>query len=154
MTHEHTSDFSLPWCLALSEDPNFKLIPTASRRDDESTGENSLLANALANERCIRAVKTFVKRPNLESPSAHNNIEVYKLYSLGHGVNGHPGIAHGAIVTLMLDEVMYQIVSEIHRRYDSLTARLAIKLKTEHAEGRTCESFRGEGASRVPPEQC
>lgn len=106
MTDEILSDFSLPWCKALSEDATLQLIVTDSRTYHCSTGENSLLASSLANPSCIRAVQTFIRR----GPSASlAQTEIYMLFSLGRGVECIAGTGHGAIVALMLDEVMARL---------------------------------------------
>lgn len=126
MPNEETSDFSLPWCLALSKDRSFQPIPTASRITHESTGENNLLAGVLANKWSIPAVQTFIKRPCPYSSSPHHNIQVYMLFSLGRGVDGIAGTAHGAIVALMLDEVMGHLAAEVFGRDNIVTARLDV----------------------------
>ncbi len=129
MLTEHTSDFSPPWCLAISNNPAFQHVPTLSRVSHESTGENNLLANVLASEWSVRAVQTFVKRPCLDSSSLHHNIEVYMLWSLGRGVEGMGGTAHGGIVALMLDEVMAHLATETFGRDNIVTAKLEVGFK-------------------------
>ncbi len=129
MADQNAPDFSLPWCLALSEDPSFQPIPTASRIIHESTGENNLLGNVLANKRSIPGVQTFIKRPCPNSSSPHHNLEIYMLFSLGRGVDGLAGTAHGAIIALMLDEVMAQLAAEIFGRYNIVTANLDVAFK-------------------------
>ena len=78
--------------------------PTLSHLVHASTTEHNLLGNELATERSIPAVQTFIKRPhpnNNVSTPLHNNIEIYMLFSLDHGVDGIAGTAHGAIIALM-----------------------------------------------------
>ena len=51
------------------------------------------------------------------------------LFSLGCGVDGIAGTAHGAIIALMLDEVMGQLAAEIFGRYNIVTASLDVTFK-------------------------
>jgi len=123
MPDEILSDFSSPWCKALSDDPTLQPIVTASRIYHPSTGENSLLASNLANPSCIRAVQTFIKR----GPGASlAQTEIYMLFSLGRGVQGIAGTGHGAIVALLLDEVMGTLAAEVFGRYGIITAALEV----------------------------
>jgi len=57
--NEKLSDFSYPWCAALSDDPTLQPIPTASRITHPSTGENSLLASH------TRQLILYPRRPDL-----------------------------------------------------------------------------------------
>ena len=51
------------------------------------------------------------------------------LFSLGCGVDGITGTAHGAIVALMLDEAMGQLAAEVFGRHNIVTARLDVAFK-------------------------
>lgn len=55
--------------------------------------------------------------------------EVYMLFSLGRGVEGVPGTGHGAIVALVLDEVMGTLAAQVFGRYNIVTARLNVEFK-------------------------
>lgn len=133
MHEERTADFSLPWCIALFKDPSLQRIPTAFRVIHGSTLANNLLGIELFNERSIPAVQTFIKRrprpKNVCSPHDHHDIEICMLLSLGRGVEGIAGTAHGGIVALMLDEVMAQLASEIFGRDSIITANLNVEFK-------------------------
>lgn len=51
------------------------------------------------------------------------------LFSLGRGVEGIAGTGHGAIVALMLDEVMATLATEIFGRNGIITAALEVRFK-------------------------
>lgn len=126
MTDEILSDFSFPWCKALSEDATLQPIVTDSRTYHSSTGENSLLASSLANPSCIRAVQTFIRRGPTASLA---QTEIYMLFSLGRGVEGIAGTGHGAIVALMLDEAMATLATEVFGRNGIITAALEVRFR-------------------------
>ena len=159
MPLEILSDFSPSWCTALLQDPNLRAITTASRVSHPSTGENSLLATTLANSPCIRAVKTFLRNSSNNTSQAQTP-EVYMLFSLGRGVDGIAGTCHGAIIALMLDEVMGALAAEVFGRYNIVTTRLDVgfhkRLDTPRVvltrailEGADRNNAVGEGARRV-----
>lgn len=51
------------------------------------------------------------------------------LFSLGRGVEGIAGTGHGAIIALMLDEVMGTLAAEVFGRYGIITAALEVRFK-------------------------
>lgn len=51
------------------------------------------------------------------------------LLSLGRGVEGISGTAHGGIIALMLDEVMAHLASEMFGRDNIMTANLNVEFK-------------------------
>ena len=133
MHEERTADFSLPWCMALFSDPTLHRIPTGFRIIHGSTVSNNLLGIELFNERSIPAVQTFIKRHpspnNACAPHNHHDIEIYMLVSLGRGVEGIAGTAHGGVVALMLDEVMAHLASEVFGRDSIMTKNLNVEFK-------------------------
>jgi len=88
--------------------------------------ENVFLATTLATTSCIRAVKTFIRRGPTASLA---QLEIYMLFSLGRGVEGIAGTGHGAIVALMLDEVMAGVAAEVFRRHGIITGALEVRYK-------------------------
>ena len=51
------------------------------------------------------------------------------LFYLGRGVDGIAGMAHGAIIVLILDEVTGQLAAEVLGRYNIIIARLEVGFK-------------------------
>lgn len=51
------------------------------------------------------------------------------LFSLGRGVEGIVGTGHGAIVALMLDEVMAAVAAEVFGRHGIITGALEVRFK-------------------------
>lgn len=56
-------------------------------------------------------------------------MEVLQLFSLGSGVNGISGTYHGAIISLMLDEVTGQFATGLFGRYEIPTGALTVRFK-------------------------
>jgi hypothetical protein len=51
------------------------------------------------------------------------------LFSLGRGVEGIVGTGHGAVVALMLDEVMAAVAAEVFGRHGIITGALEVRFK-------------------------
>ncbi len=121
-------ELSQPWCLAIANDPAWKLIPTPSLVLYPTSTENSLLAETLSTPRGVRAVQTYLKQsPDGAAPK--DMTEVRMVFSLGDGVNGMTGTCHGGLIGLMLDEVTAQVVAGRFGRYNMITAGLKIAYK-------------------------
>lgn len=142
-------DLSQPWCLAIANDPAWKLIPTLSLAQDPASTENSLLAETLSTTRGIRAVQTYLKqRP--DHAEQQDRTEVRMMFSLGDGVDGIAGTCHGGLIGLMLDEVTGQLASEVFGRYNIITAGLQVvyKRKISTPTAVLCSAWLGEVKGR------
>ncbi|KAI9879709.1 MAG: hypothetical protein M1830_007494 [Pleopsidium flavum] len=119
---------SIPWCAQLIADADFVPIELPSRNPKAST-EDSLFAQTLQTNDTIRACLSLYKRPPSTTTKSDAGVqEVRMLLSLGSGVNGHPHIAHGGLVTTILDEVMGLMVS-FYQRKSAFTAFLNVEFK-------------------------
>ena len=128
MPEEAATDFSLPWCQNLFNDPTWRPIYTLSRVEFQTGTMNSLLAKTLWTDRAVRAVQSFEK----VSANAHVEEvpeEVCMLYSLGDGLDGADGVCHGGVVGILLDEVLGLMVAVITGKYQSVTAELNVSFK-------------------------
>ncbi|KAF4612545.1 hypothetical protein G7Y89_g15588 [Cudoniella acicularis] len=91
---------SLPWCVALFEDPT--LLPYTNATFSSATGTfNSFIGKTLATNDTIIFSQPFLKPPK---PESGQYPEVLACLSLGSGVNGHHDTCHGGFVSVLLDE--------------------------------------------------
>ena len=93
---------SIPWCATLLNDPVYVVIPTPSRRPNQST-EDALLADTLKTKTTIPAIITLYERP---AKGRTLITEARLLVALEYGVNGYPNIAHGGLIGAIIDESM------------------------------------------------
>lgn len=125
MPEEITSDFALPWCQALFNDPAWRPILTLSRVGSSDGTENALIAKTLWSDHTIRAIQSFEK----SKPNSEECEEVCMLVSLGDGLDGLGGICHGGVVGTLLDEVLGLMVAVVNRTYGVFTAYLNVTFK-------------------------
>lgn len=93
---------TIPWTQTLLEDPAYLAVPTPSRKYKRSAGD-AVIAETLNTPETIKAWLTMHKKP----ASGDGLItETRTLLSLGPGVNGYPGLVHGGVVGLIIDEAM------------------------------------------------
>jgi acyl-coenzyme A thioesterase PaaI-like protein len=133
MPPEHPGGFSSPWAQAIIEDPLWEPVVTYSRVAHPSRGtENAFLAQSLNGPECVRAVLSFHRFPRSTScpPAAasYAHHEARMIFSLGSGLDGHSGFAHGAVIGLLIDEVMGQCVATVFGR-SIVTAELNVQFK-------------------------
>ena len=128
MPKEAISDFSLPWCRALFDDPAWRPILTLTRLQSQTGTENALTAETLWTDRTIRTIQSFEKPKHI--PNREEEIEeVRMLFSLGSGVDGMGGICHGGLVGLMLDEVLSLMVAVVTGSFAHFTVELNVGFK-------------------------
>lgn len=98
-------DFNTPWIQTLLDDPDTKL----SRQTHEMNSDydervsNNMFSQTLATERAVRAQLAF-SRPTKEPDSIFPWEECF-LFSIGHGVDGATGRAHGGFNSLVMDHI-------------------------------------------------
>jgi len=98
-------DFQQEWCLRILRDPSALIIP--HRADVQSshgdTVTNSMFEYTLYTERGIRA-HLLLRRPCSELDSILST-EDCMLVSIGDGLDGKAGRAHGGFNALLLDQI-------------------------------------------------
>lgn len=110
------SESSPPWCRKLFQDPNLCPIATTSRKP-KSTTEDSFVAETLATPSTISAWQSFYRTQSSQSNAGTNQDsapvagELISLLALGAGINGHTDIAHGGLLSLILDETLGTVVA-------------------------------------------
>ena len=120
------SDFSLQWCKAIFADNSWTSIPTASQALHSDSTENRLVASTLATPSTVRDCQTFIKQSH---DASILGTSILMLFALGSDLNGISGVCHGAVVTLMLDEGMGQLMACVTDRNQMITANLIIRFK-------------------------
>jgi thioesterase superfamily protein 4 len=93
---------SIPWCAKLLNDPVFTITPTISRIR-KGTTEDAFIAETLQTPDTIKAWTSFYKTPRSSNTLIE---ELHALLTLGYRINGHPNIAHGGFLSVIMDEVM------------------------------------------------
>ncbi|KXL50483.1 hypothetical protein M433DRAFT_159618 [Acidomyces richmondensis BFW] len=96
-------DFNAPWITALLSDPNIQYIKPVSNFYKSTPVSNSMFEVTLHNPRAIKSHISF-RRPSKE-PDAIARIEDCLLMSLGDGIDGKSGRAHGGFNSLILDQM-------------------------------------------------
>ncbi|KAF2095778.1 hypothetical protein NA57DRAFT_78560 [Rhizodiscina lignyota] len=96
-------DFDTPWCKKLLADPNLKWREQVPDRYHGKTVTNAMFEQTLYTEHGIRAHLAF-SRPS-EEPDAIEGTEACFLMSIGNGLDGKRGRAHGGFNALVLDQV-------------------------------------------------
>ena len=118
----------IPWCKTLISDPTFTTTRTAARKFKPST-EDSLFSETLKTATTIPACLTLYKKApgGLASDAVSQSggtggdgtgtgtngyiDEVKTLYQLEDGMNGHPHMCHGGIISTIIDDVMGELLT-------------------------------------------
>ncbi|OTA89819.1 hypothetical protein M434DRAFT_398367 [Hypoxylon sp. CO27-5] len=98
--YEHFA--SIPWCAQHLLGSRI-ITGVPSSRLPKSNGEDSLYAETLKSQTTILAMLEVYEEPILPTERV-NSIKTF--LTLGPGLNGHAGVAHGGIVAAILDEVI------------------------------------------------
>ncbi|XXH00893.1 hypothetical protein Hte_007244 [Hypoxylon texense] len=97
--YEHFA--SIPWCARYLRGPRI-IMGSPACRSPKPNNEDSLLAETLKSQTTIIAMLEFYEEP----PSPTDRVDLIKtFFTLGSGLNGHPDVCHGGIVSTILDEV-------------------------------------------------
>jgi len=130
MREEALKDFDIPWCQALFSDPAYLRLPHPERLPHKANAKIPTVINGpLWSDKTIRACTCFYKRPppgndNSSGKSYGLGAELSILYSLGSDVGGHPGLCHGGIIAVMLDELTAGLAWNLFHKDFGYTAYL------------------------------
>lgn len=94
------SDFQAPWTQKLLSNSDIRWTEQVPRRDNIT---NSMFEKTLAAPDCIKAHLSF-NRPTEEKDAIQPHEECF-LMSIGNGVDGKAGRAHGGFDGLILDQI-------------------------------------------------
>lgn len=96
------------WCKALLEDEKFTPVSTDARIV-KLDHEDSLLSETLNTDATIPLWQAFYK-PLPDTPDGPW-AELRVVVGIGHGLNGHPKLAHGGFISFVLDEAITQLAA-------------------------------------------
>ncbi len=121
-------DFDLPWCKTiLSSDISQLEDAVKHLQDMQDKVSNSMFRQTLYTPEAIRAQVNF-QRPTTE-PDAIKPWEYCYLLSLGSGVDGKSGRAHGGFNSLILDQVTGMVASRVSGSFAPATATMTVDYK-------------------------
>lgn len=101
MPKEHLDDFDQPWCWKLINSPLVKEVPFQSRTITRNSTMHSMFNRTLATNDTLRACQAFRLQNERE-----NRTDCLLLASIGSGLDGHPGLAHGGTIATLFDEAL------------------------------------------------
>ncbi|KAL6244920.1 hypothetical protein RBB50_008448 [Rhinocladiella similis] len=128
----HPDFSSQEWCTNLLSDSGISNIvaPTDDPKHWTSQGvSNSMFAETLYTPRAIRAQISFA-RPTRESDAVGTGaLEYCSLFSLGSGVDGKTGRAHGGLNALLLDQLTGVAAAAVSNAKAPATATMTVDYK-------------------------
>lgn len=96
------------WCKAILEDSDLQPVATEARAV-KPDHEDSLLSETLNTEATLPLWQAFYKP--LPDSSTGPWAELQVIVGVGHGLNGHPKLAHGGFISFVLDEAITQLAA-------------------------------------------
>ncbi|MCJ1261433.1 hypothetical protein MMC22_001297 [Lobaria immixta] len=127
---EMLDDFALPWCQQLISDPALSPVKVWSRVQQYASTERSFLGKTLWSNSTIRACRGFYRAPitasTTEPAREPTQGQLYALLSLGSDMNGLVDVAHGGLLSVLLDEIM-GVLAYTEQKQELVTATLNVK---------------------------
>lgn len=99
MPKENIGDFNEIWCQKLINSPLVKEVPFQSRTITRNSTLHALFNRTLATNDTLRACQSF----QLDHQDKKRT-ESILLASMGSGMDGHHGLAHGGTIATLFDE--------------------------------------------------
>ncbi|KAK6213404.1 thioesterase superfamily protein [Colletotrichum tabaci] len=93
---------ALPWCRALLKSPGITTFTPQSRDPKNLNPHDRLFGKTLNHSEGIPACISF----HPESPGQSVITELSTFFALSQGIDGYPGIAHGGMTAVLIDEVL------------------------------------------------
>ncbi|KAM3414474.1 hypothetical protein BST61_g9637 [Cercospora zeina] len=131
---EYLADFDgQEWAQAIIRDPAWEEIPFASRSIARNSTMQSLFSRTFATLDTLRACQAFTRSGDAHSrgesgASDHRKNETIVIISLGRGLDGHPGLAHGGTIAALFDECLGLAAVRTLSR-PSMTGQLTVEYK-------------------------
>ncbi|KIV88414.1 hypothetical protein PV10_08100 [Exophiala mesophila] len=122
-------DLDQPWCRELLSSPGTEIVsqPTAKSDHVDFRLSNSMFSRTLYTPTGIRAQINF-RRPTKE-PDAARPWEFCFLLSVGDGLDGKTGRAHGGFNALLLDQITGTVAAEASGAFAPATATMTVDYK-------------------------
>jgi len=123
-------DFDLPWCKALLHAPDTTITetpthPAAATPARDGRVSNSMFVETLYTPTAIRAQLNFT-RPAAEPDALPAHTESCYLLSVGAGLDGLTGRAHGGFSALVLDQITGTLASRVSASEAPATATMTV----------------------------
>ncbi|KAK2014612.1 thioesterase superfamily protein [Colletotrichum eremochloae] len=93
---------ALPWCHAILTRPGITIFTPQSRDPKNTNPHDRFFGKTLNHSEGIPACVAF----HPDSPGKSVITELSILFALSRGVDGYPGIAHGGLIAILIDEVL------------------------------------------------
>lgn len=107
-------DLNHAWCKEILSNPDIQWDSNTKNAEDRRDVSNSMFEYTLYSERGVRVHLSF-QRPSKE-PDAKNGWEACYLISIGDGVDGKKGRAHGGFSGVLLDHVSGHVANSASPR--------------------------------------
>lgn len=124
---EFHKDFNIPWCQRLLNSDISEVEIPARGVAMNTAVSNSMFTQTLYTSDAIYALVSF-KRPTMES-DAVTSWELCFLVSIGTGVDGKTGRAHGGFNALMLDQMTGSVAAKVSQKVAPATATMKVDYK-------------------------
>ncbi|KAJ4402896.1 hypothetical protein N0V85_005224 [Neurospora sp. IMI 360204] len=99
---------SIPWVAKHLSQPHLIINQADSRRPKPGHGD-TLLSHTLNSQDAISAYITIIQQPQ---PEQELVTEMLSFLTLGSQLNGWPGVCHGGIVMMILDDAQGQLFTQ------------------------------------------
>ena len=119
MPKESLGDFdNIKWIQDIVHDPDVKEVPFHSRTVFRDSTHHSLFNRTLATNDTLRACQSFLRlRPCKESETPDSEDgrkkESLLIASMGRGLDGYPGFAHGGTIATLFDETLSLVALQV-----------------------------------------
>lgn len=124
---EFHKDFNVSWCQRLLNSDISEVEIPARGVAMNTAVSNSMFTQTLYTSDAIYALVSF-KRPTMES-DAVTSWELCFLVSIGTGVDGKTGRAHGGFNALMLDQMTGSVAAKVSQSVAPATATMTVDYK-------------------------
>lgn len=101
---------SIPWVAKHLSQPHLIISQADSRRPKPGHGD-TLLSHTLNSQDAISAYITIIQQPQPQS-GERLVTEMLSFLTLGSQLNGWPGVCHGGIVMMILDDAQGQLFTQ------------------------------------------
>lgn len=139
---------SIPWCAAHLQDSSF--IPQHRPRQVTQNNGHTLTGRTWNTDDTITHVLSTYRAPTTAPHDESSRGELRRFYTLGKGLNAHPGLLHGGVIATLLDSTLGRVavlaaptetlftvqLNVAYREAVGTPSTVLVKSWVERAEGR------------------
>jgi uncharacterized protein (TIGR00369 family) len=118
---------SIPWCAAYLRDPSFKAFYQS--RFVTSGDGHTLTGRTWNTDDTIVDLLSTYRAPTTDHNGETLRGEVRRFYTIGKGMNAHPGLLHGGVIATLLDSTLGSAVTMANPGETLFTAQLNVAYK-------------------------